>query len=173
VASGADNAGTGWYCQTVRVRLARVRRYTRGHQCLKLRKRGTDSNLVDVGRDAVRGPDGRCQGQLRSRLGVPVGRPRGRSAAYSWRGCRGKAGYQADRSVSGEHGNCLVPLRATCDPHGMVGIAPSSCEGPRQGGGPVVVAGVATRRGGRESRPQGQGGQQVGRRGSGMLGERW
>ena len=28
------------------------------HQCLKLRKRGTDSNLVDVGRDAVR--DVRC-----------------------------------------------------------------------------------------------------------------
>ena len=36
-----------------------------------------------------------------------------------------------------------------------------SAVGAGRGGGPVVVAGVTTRRGGRESRPQGQGGQQV------------
>jgi hypothetical protein len=54
VASGADNAGTGWYCQTVRVRLARIRRCTREHQCLKLRKRVAGSNLVDMGRNAAR-----------------------------------------------------------------------------------------------------------------------
>ena len=54
MASGADNAGTGWYCQTVRVRLARIRRCTREHQCLKLRKRVAGSNLVDMGRIAAR-----------------------------------------------------------------------------------------------------------------------
>ena len=37
----------------------------------------------------------------------------------------------------------------------------SSADGHRWGGGLVVVAGVATRRGGRESRPQGEAGQQV------------
>jgi hypothetical protein len=41
-----------------------------------------------------------------------------------------------------------------------------------QGGGPVVVAGVTTRRGGRESRPQGQGGQQVGSGSTGRPGDR-
>src|SRR5262245_9196585 len=37
----------------------------------------------------------------------------------------------------------------------------SSADGTGWDGGPVVVAGVTTRRGGRESRPQGEGGQQV------------
>jgi hypothetical protein len=37
----------------------------------------------------------------------------------------------------------------------------SSAEGHGWGGGPGVVAGVTTRHGGRESRSQGQGGQQV------------
>jgi hypothetical protein len=41
-----------------------------------------------------------------------------------------------------------------------------------QGGGPVVVAGVTTRQGGRESRSQGQGGQQVGSAGKGRPGDR-
>jgi hypothetical protein len=40
------------------------------------------------------------------------------------------------------------------------------------GGGPVVVAGVATGRGGRENRPQGQGGQQVSGKDAGMFGGR-
>ncbi|GAA4236820.1 hypothetical protein GCM10023075_60470 [Streptosporangium album] len=39
----------------------------------KLRKRGTGSNLVDMGRDAVHGFP--LEGRLRSRLSVPVGRP--------------------------------------------------------------------------------------------------
>jgi hypothetical protein len=41
-----------------------------------------------------------------------------------------------------------------------------------RGGGPVVVAGVTTRHGGRESRPQGQGGQQAGSEDAGRPGDR-
>ena len=48
-----------------------------------------------------------------------------------------------------------------------------SAEGIGWGGGPEVVAGVTTRRGGRESRPQGQGDQQVSREETGRSGGRW
>src|SRR5580658_2480084 len=39
-------------------------------------------------------------GRLRSRSGGPVGRPRGKPAAYSWRSCRGTVGHLTRRSVS-------------------------------------------------------------------------
>lgn len=71
--SSPDNVGTGRYCQTVRVRLARPKGVTRVNQCLKLRKSSTGSNLVDEGRDAVHDHFG---GRLRSRLDISVGRPR-------------------------------------------------------------------------------------------------
>lgn len=47
-----------------------------------------------------------------------------------------------------------------------------SAVGTGRGGGPVVVAGVTTRHGGRENRPQGQGGQQVRSRREGTPGGR-
>ena len=50
--SSADKAGTAWYCQTGRVRRAGSDGM-REEPVLKLRKRGTGSNLVDMGRDAV------------------------------------------------------------------------------------------------------------------------
>ena len=60
----------------------------------------------------------------------------------------------------GERGNRLwSPSLPGVQPGWWAG--PSSAEGHERGGGPVVVAGVATRRGGRESRPQGEAGQQV------------
>ena len=43
-------------------------------------------------------------------------------------------------------------------------------EGDGRGGGTVVVAGVTTRHGGRESQPQGEGGQQAGSEDAGMPG---
>jgi hypothetical protein len=52
--SSADKAGTVWYRQTGRVRRARSDGI-REEPVLKLRKRGTGSNLVDMGRGAVRG----------------------------------------------------------------------------------------------------------------------
>jgi hypothetical protein len=53
VGSSPDNDGTGRYCQTVRVRLARQRGVTRVNQRVNPLKRGTGSNLVDGGRAAV------------------------------------------------------------------------------------------------------------------------
>src|SRR6202011_5308282 len=52
--SSADKAGTVWYCQTDRVRRARSEGI-REEPVRKLRKRGTGSNLVDMGRGAVHG----------------------------------------------------------------------------------------------------------------------
>ena len=52
--SSPDNDGTNWYYQTVRVRLARQRGVMKVNQWLNPLKRGTDSNLVDMGRAAVR-----------------------------------------------------------------------------------------------------------------------
>ena len=50
--SSADKAGTAWYCQTGWVRRARSDGI-RQESVVKLRKRGTGSNLADMGRDAV------------------------------------------------------------------------------------------------------------------------
>src|SRR5829696_6853610 len=54
VESSPDKAGTGQYCQMVWVRRTRQKGVTRVNQWLNLRNRGTGSNLVDVGRAAVR-----------------------------------------------------------------------------------------------------------------------
>jgi len=56
VGSSSDDVGTRQYCQMVRVRLARPEGTAQANQWLTPRKRGTGSNLVDMGRDAVRGP---------------------------------------------------------------------------------------------------------------------
>lgn len=53
-ASGPDNDGTAWDCQTGRVRQARQTGATRVNQWLNPRKRETGSNLVDMGRGAAR-----------------------------------------------------------------------------------------------------------------------
>ena len=129
VASGADNAGTGWYCQTARVRLARIRRCTREHQCLTLRKRVAGSNLVDMGRNAAR--DSRRVAGVNSEAGL---RRRwgghGESLRRSrWRCCRSRAGHQADRSVSSERGNRPGLFRCSCNPRRGVWIGTSSSDG--------------------------------------------
>ena len=51
--SSPDNDGTGRHCQTARVRQARQRGVTRVNQWLNPLKRGTSSNLVDMGWAAV------------------------------------------------------------------------------------------------------------------------
>jgi len=52
--SSLDNVGTGRYCQTARVRLARSEGVTRVNQWWKPRNGASGSNLADTGRDAVR-----------------------------------------------------------------------------------------------------------------------
>jgi hypothetical protein len=51
--SSPDNDGTGWYCQTARVRQARREGVARANQWQNPLKRGIGSNLADVGRDAA------------------------------------------------------------------------------------------------------------------------
>jgi len=75
VGSSPDNDGTGRYCQTARVRLARQRGVTRVNQWLNPLKCGTGSNLVDVGRVAVRVVLDERGRRLRSRSLMSVGRP--------------------------------------------------------------------------------------------------
>ena len=54
VASGPDERGMCWHCQTAQVRAARPEGVTRVNQCLTLRNSEAGSNLVDMGRCAVR-----------------------------------------------------------------------------------------------------------------------
>src|SRR5674476_194766 len=60
-----------------------------------------------AGEQCTPGHPFRVAGRLLSRLKRSVGRPRGRTAAYSWRCCRGKAGHRPRRSVCGERGKRL------------------------------------------------------------------
>lgn len=80
-----------------------------------------------------------------------------------------------------ELGTCLVDRssvnvgtihgRPGCQAAGLVtGAGSSPTDGREWGGGPIVVAGVTTGHGGRESRPQGKGGQHVSREDIGMSG---
>ena len=65
--SSPDNDGTGRHRQTARVRQARRRGVTRVNQWQNPLKRGTGSNLVDMGRAAVHAVP--MQGRrLRSRI---------------------------------------------------------------------------------------------------------
>ncbi len=58
VASGPDGSGTYQNCQRVRVRSARSEGATFVNQCSTLHNREAGSNLVDMGRCAVRDPPG-------------------------------------------------------------------------------------------------------------------
>jgi hypothetical protein len=102
--SSPDNDGTGRYCQTARVRLARREGVARANQWLNLLKRGNGSNLVDVGRDAVHVRPV-WAGDSVAGISWLARRPWGRSAAYPWRGCRRKAGRRPRRSIVDERGN--------------------------------------------------------------------
>jgi len=134
------------------------------NQRVKSRKRRADSNLVDLGRCAVRV---RCEhgaGDSGAGMFRPVRRPRGKAAAYSWRGGRDIAGHLPRRSVRGERGNhpwSPSPLAS----QGSGGQARRRLMAVGWGGGFVVV-------GGRESRPQGEGSQQVGSEDAGRPGGR-
>src|SRR3954451_25370455 len=54
---------------------------------------------------AQRAPSAIAGGDSEADVMRSVARPRGRSAAYSWRGCRGRAGRRSRRSRRGERGN--------------------------------------------------------------------
>ena len=113
----------------LRARPGRVRRAgsegIREEPVVKLRKRGTGSNLVDRGRGAVHDlPVGWVdfEADLACRWG---GHGEGLRRS-SWRCCRGKAGCRTDRSIHSEHGNRLR-------------VAPARSGSTRNGGIDAVV----------------------------------
>lgn len=160
--SSADKAGAVWYCQTGRVRRAGSDGI-REEPVLKLRKRGTGSNLVDMGRGAVHGHRGwvadseaglACR---RGGHGEGLRRSRGDAAGA-------KLGAKLIDRFAVNTGT--IPCRSRCPGSTRAGgIGPSSAEGTGWGGGPVVVRA-------RERRAHGEGGQQVGSSGRGMPGGR-
>jgi hypothetical protein len=127
------------------------------NQRVRLRKRCAGSNLVDMGRSAVH--DRLLTVDSDAGTDGPARRPRGRAAAYSWRGCRGIAGRLPRPAVTGERGK-RPRLPAACGQARRLLVAAG------RGGAFVVVRG-------RESRPHGEGRQRAGRRGKGTAGGRW
>ena len=73
--SSPDKAGTCQYYQMVRVRQARQRGVTKVNQWLNPLKRGTGSNLVDMGRATVRAAFYLRGRRLQNRLLMSVRRP--------------------------------------------------------------------------------------------------
>lgn len=166
VASSSDNAGTGRHRQTVRVRQARREGVTRSvNQCQNPLKRGTGSNLTDVGRAAVRVHPLRVWvATPKPTIGVGGEAHRERLRRCGGRGCRGKAGRLPRRTEHSEHGN---RPDVALSPHGRCGDGQAHRRLMVSGrdGASVVVRG-------RESRPHGEGRQRVSSSGSGMPGGR-
>jgi hypothetical protein len=161
VGSSADKAGTVWYGQTGWVRRARSDGI-REEPVVKLRKRVTGSNLADMGRGAAHDRfrvvdfvaglrcwwEGHGEGLRRS--------------------CGDAAGAELDAKPVDRFpvNTGTIPCRSRCPGSARSrGIGPSSAEGRRWGGGPVVVRA-------RERRAHGGGGQQVSSRGQGRPGGR-
>jgi hypothetical protein len=134
------------------------------NQCVRPRKRRADSNLADLGRSVVHTRRKHGTGDSEAGMYRPVGRPRGRAAAYSWRSGRGVAGHLPRRSVRGERGNHPRPPSHHTASRGG-GQARRRLWAVGWGGGFVVV-------GGRESRPHGKGSQQAGGKDAGRPGGR-
>jgi hypothetical protein len=156
--------GWSWYCQTGRARRARSEGI-REEPVVKLRKRGTGSNLVDMGRDAVH--DHPLMWMVDSVAGLAcrwgghgegLRRSRGDAAGA-------KLGAQLIDRFAVNTGTILHRSHTRKSAR-LCGIDTSSVEGAGWGGGPVVV-----RAGERPA--HGEGGQQVSSRGAGMPGDRW
>lgn len=166
VGSSGDKAGTGQYCQMAWARQARSRGVTEVNQWLNPLKRGTGSNLVDMGRAAVRADQERCGQRLRSRLLMLVGRP---SPQYCGFG-DGEA-VAAKLDVDPINRNMVNVGTALGSPF-PAGSQPVGGQAHRQltalgwGGGSVVVRA-------QESCVHGEGTQQVRSEGTGMPGGRW
>lgn len=131
---------------------------------ITLRKRGTGSNLVDMGRDAVH-----------DRHVVVVDSEVGLACRWGGHGedLRRSHGDAAGAKLGAKlvdrffvNTGTVLESFPLVGSHRVSGIGPSSAEGQGQGGGPVVV------RAG-ERPVHGEGGQQVGSLWAGMPGGRW
>jgi len=169
-ASSPDNDGTGQHCQMVRVRQARREGVREKPAVERSSRESTSSNLADLGWAAAR-----IRALVRRTLGPVsvVGREATRKACgvlvarlqgQSW----------SPNPTSGTRVNVgTIPAAPSPASMMLVGgkarrrLMPSGWDG-----GLVVVAGATTGRGGRESRPQGEGVQQV-RSMQALRGGRW
>ena len=141
------------------------------NQWVKPLKRPTSSNLADMGWVAVRterpwagrellaGEDAPRREATVKAHGVVVAMPLGQSWAPT-----PPTGGVVNVGTVRCRPRLVQPARERAGALSAVGAG--------RGGGPVVVAGVTTRHGGRESRPQGQGGQQAGSEDAGRPGDR-
>ena len=151
--SSPDKAGTGQYCQMVWVRRAGRRGVREEPACdiplirHRLEPGGCGPGAVRISSSVWAGNSGDGRHE-------PSWRPRGRSAAYSWRCRRGIVGLLLRRANHSEHGNRpgSCPLRRVrrC----WWGWARRPSIGPGRGGAAVVLRG-------RESRPHGEGRQRI------------
>ena len=141
------------------------------NQCIKPLNRPTSSNLADMGWVAVRTGQRMLAGNSSPGLmpfrweatvnvhGVVVAMPLGQSWTPT-----PPTGRVVNVGTVRRCPRLVQPARERAGALSAVGAG--------RGGGLVVVAGVTTRHGGRESRPQGEGGQQVRSRRKGRPGDR-
>jgi hypothetical protein len=171
VGSSSDNAGTRWHCQTARVRLARREGVREEPVCKAPQSThqlqpggcglgcGAHRPAKAGGRELLAGVDSlRVEATVKAH-GVVVAMPLGQSWTPT---------PSTGRAVNVGTVRCR-PRRAQ-PAHERAGAL--SAVGTGRGGGSVVVAGVTTRHGGRESRQQGEGSQQVSSRSKGRPGGR-
>jgi hypothetical protein len=153
VGSSPDKAGTGQYCQMVRVRRTRWKGVTRVNQWWNLRNRGTGSNLADLGRAAVHAD--RSDGEATSGTGMHAG-PGGHEECLR-RTRDDAAGAELGTDPTDRHTANMGTLSRlpspACRQH-VEGQGRCHLMGGAGGGAAVVVRG-------RESRPHGEGRQQV------------
>ena len=170
--SSPDNDGTGRYCQTAWVRQSRREGVTRVNQWQSPVSGVPALNLADMGRSAARARRADRGGRLRMPeeiagpeamvkvCGVAMARlpghswsPTSSTGRMSERGNRlGSPSWWANQVASGQVRRRLMTRR--------------------RDGASVLVVGLTPHQGGRESRPQGEGRQQVRSRGVGMPGGR-
>jgi len=164
VASGPDNDGTRRYYQTARVRLARRECVTQVNQWQNPRKCGTGSNLVDMGRAAVRAE--LSDGEATPPTAVHAG---GGGHEEGLRRTRGEAAGEklgaapVDRHMVNMGTVPASPVRPRSRRGG--GQARRQLMGPGRGGAAVVLRA-------RESRAHGEGRQHVRGSRTGMPGGR-
>jgi hypothetical protein len=141
------------------------------NQRVKPLNRPTSSNLADMGWVAAR-TERRCAGR---ELLAGVDTPR-REATVNAHGVAVAMLLGQSWAPTPSIG-CVVNVgtaryRPSFAQPARKGAGSLPAVGAGWGGGSVVVAGVTTRHGGRESRPQGEGGQQAGSEEAGMPGGR-
>ena len=159
--SSPDNDGRSMHRQRLRSGKQDGTVYERRNQWLNPLQNSTGSNLVDMGRvDSESVPECPCRHAPRLPAVREVVEVSGKVCGVPETSCRGRAGHHTRRMGHGVPGNrCEAPSPWRAGKERRPPMA------SWRGGAPVVVRG-------RESRPHGEGGQQVRSAGIGMPGGR-